>query len=224
MIKEQIREIFLARGAALCGFANAEAFAGTPEGFSPTDLYPACKAAIVFAVPLPKGVAEVSPRIVYQRFNTQALQELDHIAYLAAVEVEQTVPGAVAVPIPADGPYEYWVPETKEGRGILSMKHAAVLAGLGALGKNTLLLNRRYGSLLSIGTVLTNLDLPSDPPAESLCTPSCHRCVDGCPVGAIHDGEVDQLLCREHAYAVNGRGFDVVNCNLCRVQCPHARG
>ena len=41
----------------------------------------------------------------------------------------------VAVPIPADGPVEYWDEEELEGRGILSMKHAAVNAGLGTLGK-----------------------------------------------------------------------------------------
>ncbi|HNW85393.1 MAG TPA: epoxyqueuosine reductase [Candidatus Limiplasma sp.] len=221
---ETIKQIFLDAGADLCGVANIEAFQGTPEGFHPTNLYPDCRSVVVFAKALPKGATLVSPRIVYQQYNSKNLVELDRIAFLASGRVEAAFPDAIAVPIPSDGPYEYWVPETMEGRGILSMKHAALLAGLGTLGKSTLLLNRRFGNRLSIGAVLTNLDLPTDPPAESICIPGCRVCIEGCPAHAINDRGVDQQLCRKHAYGVNSRGFDVTNCNACRTQCPMALG
>ena len=39
------------------------------------------------------------------------------------------------------------------------MKHTAVLCGIGALGKNTLLLNPQYGNELTIGVILTDLNL-----------------------------------------------------------------
>jgi epoxyqueuosine reductase QueG len=221
---EEIKAIFTDAGADICGIADARAFSEAPEGFRPTDIYPACRSVVVFAKAAPKGAMLVSPRIVYQHYNELGSVELDRIAFLAANRMEAEYPGAVAVPLPSNGPYEYWVPETREGRGVLSMKHAAVLAGLGALGKSTLLLNRRFGNRLRIGAVLTNLELPADPPAESICVDGCRVCIDGCPVHAIGDEGVNQLLCRQHTYAVNSRGFDVTNCNACRSKCPMAFG
>ena len=41
--------------------------------------------------------------------------------------------GASTNPIPCDEPYEFWDDEKKHGRGILSLKHAGVLAGLGTI-------------------------------------------------------------------------------------------
>ena len=223
-MKETIKSILLESGADLCGIANISAFSEAPEGFRPTDIAPDCRSVVVFAKPVPRGTALVSPRIVYQRYNSIALQELDRIAYLAANRIESTISGARVVPLPSDNPYEYWVPERMEGRGILSMKHAAVLAGLGTLGKSTLLMNHDYGNMLCIGAMLTNLDLPSDPPAEAVCPEHCRLCIDNCPAGAISERGVDQMLCRKRAYSVNSRGFDVVDCDLCRMKCPRAFG
>ena len=120
----------------------------------------------------------------------------------------------------SDGPYEYWDAEKLEGRGLLSMKHAAVQAGIGTLGKNTLLLNSHYGNRLSIGAVLTDLDLPSDPLAEEICINGCQLCLDSCPVKALDGQTANQKLCRQHSYATNARGYEVVTCNTCRVVCP----
>lgn len=160
---------------------------------------------------------------MYQQFNNISPAELDRIAYHASLRLERTF-GAVAVPVPADGPYESWDAEKLEGRGVLSMKHAAVLAGIGTLGKSTLLLNGEYGARLNIGAVLTNLPLASDAPARSCCLPGCRICLDYCPVRAIGETGVDQKLCRNHTYGTNARGFDVVNCNQCRVKCPVGLG
>jgi epoxyqueuosine reductase len=221
---EAIKAIFRQAGADVCGVANVAAFMGAPDGFHPSDIYADCKSVIVFAKPIPKGTMLVNPRIVYNHYGDIVKEELDRIAYSAANRIEAGFSDAIAVPLPCDGPYEYWVTETMEGRGLLSMKHAAVLAGIGTLGKSTLLLNRRFGNMLSIGAVLTNLDLPTDPPAEEICMPSCRICIDGCPAHAISEKGVDQLLCRQYTYAKNSRGFAVTNCNACRVRCPHAFG
>jgi epoxyqueuosine reductase len=222
-MKEEIREVFLDLGADVCGFAAIDRFREAPKGFHPTDIYSQCKSVIVFGKALPKGIAKVSPGIVYQHFNKTGLVELDRIAHLAAVEIERKYDGCV-VPIPADCPYEYWDKEMLEGRGIISMKHAAVLAGIGTLGKSTLLINSVYGNMLSIGAVLTNLDLPSDPFAEEMCIKGCRLCLDNCPVGALDGYTTNQRLCRTHAYETNARGFDITNCNKCRIVCPRTFG
>lgn len=222
-MKDKIKEIFINLGAEVCGVANIDLFIDTPKGFHPTDIYPDCKSVIVFAKKIPRGLAYVSPRIIYQHFNSISPVEVDRIAYLASNEIEK-IYKVITVPIPSDGPYDYWDAKNLEGRGIISMKDAAVLAGIGTLGKSTLLLNSQYGNMLSIGAVLTNLNLPSDAPAENICIKGCSLCIDNCPVNAINEYGVNQKLCRKCAYASNDRGFDVVNCNKCRTICPMAFG
>jgi len=222
-VKNKIKEVFINLGAEVCGVANIDLFSDAPKGFHPIDVYYDCKSVIVFAKKIPNGLAYVSPRIIYQHFNNLSPVEVDRIAYLASIEIEKTYNG-IAVPVPSDGPYDYWDAKNLEGRGIISMKHAAVLAGIGTLGKNTLLLNSQYGNMLTIGAVLTNLNLPSDKPADNICIKQCSLCVDNCPVNAIDEHGVNQKLCRNCAYAINERGFDVVNCNKCRIICPMAFG
>ena len=206
----------------LCGI---DRFADAPKGFSPADIYSGCRTAIVFGVALPGGLAGISPRLVYHYFNeTVCNGEIDRISLRLAKEMERRF-GVSAIPMPCDSPYEYWDAEHNEGRGLVSMKHAAVQAGLGTLGKNTLLLNREYGNMLNLGLVLTDAALPSDPPAESICIHGCTKCVDSCPVGAIRNGSVAQTLCRTHAYGQKtARGYDTTACNRCRTVCPRAFG
>jgi epoxyqueuosine reductase QueG len=98
------------------------------------------------------------------------------------------------------------------------------MAGLGSLGKNTLLINRTYGNMLNLGAVLTDLALTSDPLSEELCLKDCRRCLDACPVHSLDGSTANQLLCRTNTYGENARGFGVVNCNRCRVVCPMALG
>ena len=222
-MKESIRNFILGQGADVCGFAGIDRFGGAPEGFSPADVFPACKTAVVFGIALPTGLYEVPPRLIYGHYNYASCPWVDRIAFCAAREIERLL-GGRAVPLPSDGPYEAWNAEEREGRGLISMKHAAVQAGLGALGKSTLLLNERFGNRLTLGAVLTDRAIPSDPLAEGVCLPGCRICVDGCPAQAIADGRVIQKLCRLHAYGKNARGYDTVDCNRCRASCPMGAG
>ena len=218
-MERDIKDLLLNLGADVCGVANVERFTEAPPGFHPKDIFARCKSVIVFGLALPKGTLSVDPRIIYGHFNKSSFFEVDAIAFKAAKELERLYQSS-AIPIPSDGPYEYWDVERLEGRGILSMKHAAVLAGLGTLGKNTLLMNEKYGNLLGIGAVLTELDLSSDPLAESICIKDCNLCLKNCPTQALDGLSADQKKCRPHAYEKNARGFDVVNCNRCRSVCP----
>jgi epoxyqueuosine reductase QueG len=168
---------------------------------------------------------KINPRLVYSHFNEAiSIRFIDQISMQLAKEMERRF-DCVAVPVPCDTPYEYWDAERSEGRGLISMKHAAVYAGLGSLGKNTLLLNRQFGSMLDIGAVLTDLSLPSDPLAESVCIDGCTKCIDSCPAGAIQNGAVIQKLCREFSYGQKtAKGYETTECNLCRTVCPVAFG
>lgn len=217
--KEAVRQALLSLGADVCGFAEIDRFDDLPEAFSPKALFPACCTLICFGVALPKGTQSVEQRMLYGYYNYFCCSKVDRIAMEGARYLEDTF-ACLAVPLPCDGPYETWDADRMYGHGLLSVKHAAVAAGLGALGKSTLLLNRAYGNRLTLGVVLTDLALPSDALAESICPPACTRCIDSCPASAIHDGAVDQKLCRTTAYGKTARGFDTVDCHTCRTVCP----
>lgn len=218
-MKKQIKDFILSIGADVCGVANIERFSNAPEGFHPRDIYPDCKSVIMFGIALPKGLTKVEPRLIYGHYNYAACPEVDRIAARAAKEIERLYE-VYAIPLPSDGPYEYWDAEKLEGRGLISMKHAAMLAGLGTIGKSTLLLNEKYGNLLVLGAVLTDLDLDSDSLAESICIEGCNQCIISCPSQALDGTRANQTKCRPNTYGTNARGFDTVNCNKCRTVCP----
>ena len=220
--EEQIKRIILNQGADLCGIANIDRFVNTPIGFHPSDIYKECKSVIVLAKRLPKGLVCVNPRIVYNHANNLSKNAVDAITYESSIAIEQL--DCVAVPLPCDSPYEYWEKDNLKGKGLLSMRHAAELAGLGSLGKNTLLINKHYGNFLTLGAILTDLDLKSDSLSEELCIGNCRMCLDNCPTKALNGRIVNQKLCRTHTYSTNDRGFEIINCNKCRTICPRKFG
>jgi epoxyqueuosine reductase len=221
-MEERIKEIIINLGADVCGIANIERFTEAPFGFHPQDIYKECKAVIVFAKSMPKGLTQVNPRILYNKATELNLNELDRISYLASIEIDRL--GGTSIPMPSDSPYEYWDNNKLEGRGLISMRHAAALAGIGSLGKNTLVINKNYGNMLNFGAVLTSLHLKSDVFSEKLCIDNCRLCLDSCPQKALNGQTVNQKLCREYTYTSNKRGFSVCNCNKCRIVCPRSLG
>ncbi len=64
-------------------------------------------------------------------------------------------------------------------------REIAAEAGLGFVGKNTLLIQPRGGSYLFLGEIITTLSLEHDPPSESGTCGSCTRCLDICPTHAF---------------------------------------
>ena len=223
MIKETIREKILALGADVCGFGKMERFADAPEGFRPTDLFADCKSVISVGIALPKGLLRVDSRLLYGHFNADVVHKVDEIVFATSKMIEKEC-DAICVPIPSDGPYEYWEAETMTGKGLLSMKHTAVACGVGQIGKSSLLLNPTYGNRLTLGAVLTNMNLESDPYCENICIPGCTKCLNACPVSAINDEVVTQRECRQNTYGSTARGFDTVDCNKCRRVCPMRDG
>ena len=219
----EIKAVAKDLGADLCGIAPAQRFEGAPDGFHPEDVYRDCKSVLVFAKRLPTESLFASSCVAYTHVNSMVNVEVD----LIAIELSRRLQdhGMGAVPIPSDDPYEHWEPDRLYGRGILSLRHAGYLAGLGILGRNTLLINEGFGNMIQIGAVLLDTELDGDSIASyEVCPPECSICIDSCPVGALDGKTVVQELCRPLACHKSERGFILKKCNLCRRACPHSLG
>jgi epoxyqueuosine reductase len=113
---------------------------------------------------------------------------------------------------------------------LLEREHAQ-RAGLGAIGKHTLLIERGVGSWLLLGEIVTTLELAPSQPAKPDPCGSCTRCIDACPTGAITPWSVDATKCIsyltiEHRSVVNesffpGAGDWIFGCDICQEVCPH---
>ena len=126
-----IKEKILQKGANICGIAAVARFTDAPKGFHPCDIYPDNKSVIVFGAHFPLSTLKARTNSPYTFVRNMMVETVDQISFQLSRELEQE--GLVAIPIPSSGPYDYWDIEQHQGRGILSLKHAGVLAGLGVL-------------------------------------------------------------------------------------------
>ena len=218
-INENIKEL----GADLCGFAPVDRFTKAPSGFHPQDIYKECKTVIAFARIIPRSPLSATSYVPYSHFNTIVINQVDALTLKIVRMFEEIDIGCV--PIPSDDPYEHWEPERAYGRAILSLRHAGYLAGLGVLGKNTLLINEKYGNMIQLGAVLVIVNLDGDNIIDyEGCITDCQICLDSCPQGALDGITVNQKACRQHSIYKTEKGYTLKRCNLCRKLCPNALG
>lgn len=223
MINEKmVKKVALNLGADLCGIASVDRFKEAPAGFHPRDVYEEAESAIVFARRYPADCLNAKTRVPYT-FMTEIIKaEVYRITVDLAVSLANEDIGVV--PIPSE-PYDYWDAENKIGKGILSLKHAGYLAGLGVLGKNTLLYDSKYGSMITLGAVLIDRKLKGDPLAGYyFCKDNCSLCIKSCPQKALDGFSVNQKLCREYSELRNSKGYLLYTCSLCKTVCPNKNG
>ena len=112
-------------------------------------------------------------------------------------------------------------------------REGAVRAGLGFYGKNTMLITRRHGSWVVLGTLVTEVALEPAAPLDAGCG-SCTLCVDACPTGALDEpGTLDATRCLSYWTQVAEPipepyraelGASVYGCDICQDVCPWNRG
>ena len=106
----------------------------------------------------------------------------------------------------------------------------AARAGLGWVGKSTMLLNRKLGSFFFLGELIVDVPLPADGPIPNYCG-SCTRCIDACPTGAIYEPyAVDANRCIAYltierrepmpAPVQSDVGNWIFGCDVCQDVCP----
>jgi len=112
-------------------------------------------------------------------------------------------------------------------------REAAARSGVGFYGKNTMLITRRHGSWVVLGTLVTDVELEPTLPLGADCG-ACTLCIDACPTGALDEpGTLDATRCLSYwtqspdaipeEYRA-GLGAQVYGCDICQDVCPWNRG
>ena len=163
--KERIKELTKSLGMEMCGVSGIDRFETSPEGKHPCDILPGCKSVIVVGARLLDGVAQTNFRTfedgrsdlkgIYGTYGYAMLPnfELTYVCYAVARFIE-TNSGAVATPC-STGPMTNGMQ--------ISIRHAAVAAGLGQFGYMSIVLTPEHGPRARFGVILTTLELQPDP-------------------------------------------------------------
>lgn len=227
------------------GFAPVERFDNAPEQHHPSQVCKNARTVIVFGKAVPRGMIH-SPAynlFIMHRAYHSTYPYLDELALMLSNWIEGKG-RHLAVPIPSYAPMVF---HGREPWGIVSLKHAAVEAGLGIFGKNGLMHHPIYGTLLRLGAVITSADMPGDPKLEgSPCAEKCSACLKACPSKALRDdASFKKMTCLGHTIkhaiyplalqtpegmqqierVVNTAGYNYwLACDTCLKVCPNNSG
>ena len=218
-IQKELAEFARGLGADIVGFCTLDSLCVA---------LPNLRHAVSLGVKLSDAVLQTiedAPSFAYFQHYRTANALLDSIAFRISRKIEDygfsALPVAASQSLGKNNPY----------RGILPHKTAAVLSGLGFVGKSGLFLSSEYGSKVRLATVLTDLPLQSELPVIENGCGGCNACQRACPAGAIFgelptkDGErnLDPEKCsrymKEH-FQDGGRGSV---CGVCIKVCPKNR-
>ena len=217
---KKVKEIMFSLGADLCGIASIDRFANAPTGYHPLDILPTCKSVISFGCRFPVGILICKSDIPYTRVRNSITPKMDAIALDFCIEMEKHQ--VVCVPIPTNE--SQWDKNTGRWRSIVSQKHAAQAAGLGTIGRHSLLITPEFGSMVWLGAILCEREFEPDEMKEPLCD-NCNLCVDVCPVNALEGSELKQQTCYEFAFGDDEEKQTWrISCHKCRDICPYNLG
>ncbi len=220
MFETELMHLLREKGASLVGFSELGDKA-PPE-------FPELKYAVTIVRRLSDTVVktiEGRPSIMYFHHYRTTNTKLDLLALDAVDFIEEK--GYRALPVAASQS----TPTEKEAyRGIFPHKTAAVLAGLGFIGKNALFITPEYGSRVRLCTVLTDMPLIALGPVMEPKCGDCLICKNACPAGAITGALYrygspratifDARKCSEHMKTYKDVGRGAV-CGLCMRACPY---
>ena len=168
---------------ALVGFASVERFDNINKENHPRYFLNKCETVIVLGIKVPKSEYYADKHSLHfiHRPNHIAFNILDSISFKITNYLENK--NYKSIPVPSFAPmkmFKYFP------RGLLSLKNAAVQAGLGNLGKNDIVYNDKYGGFIRFSAILTEAKIEPDVISnKKICDDNCMICINACPINAI---------------------------------------
>jgi len=126
--------------------------------------------------------------------------------------------GYGSLPLPAGG----CPTDMRSLSAAFSYKHAAQLAGLGTMGRSSLLITPEYGPRVRLACLLTEAAFEASPMSSKACCTHCNKCIRACPAQSLQPPEgaeayrMNKFACR--AYRQAG-----LTCGVCMKVCSEAR-
>lgn len=112
-------------------------------------------------------------------------------------------------------------------------RHAALIAGLGILGDNRLLINKKYGTYVFIAEIISDLDpetLGARDPMPILHCEGCGSCTRACPTKSLSQENECLSSITQRKGELTGREIELMRsartvwgCDMCQLACPHNR-
>ena len=173
--------------------------------------------AIVLGTRLSRAVLEeieTQPTKLYFHHYRTLNAFLDQAALRLTNHIQDK--GYAALAIPASQILDW-----ENQKAHLSHKKIGVAAGLGWLGRNNLLVNKKFGSQMRLVSILTNMPLKTDKPVKADCK-DCYSCIALCPAKAIKKtpAEFDHIRCFEKLKEFQKlRLVDQFICGICVKAC-----
>lgn len=202
-MKERIRDYVMGLGADDVGFARVEDYQ-SPASPPIESLLPGALSLIVFAVREFSSVDSPSPQMAMNG-RLDVMEYSRSIGYRLTRHLEGDL-GARALTVPVSYPMDFRNLATS-GIAELSLRHAAVAAGLGAFGLHNLVVHPRFGTRVIFAAALTDLELSSDPRVEVNPCTECGLCVEACPSGALDESgktHLGRCLSTSQPFGVRG--------------------
>jgi epoxyqueuosine reductase len=215
-LRDQIENFALAQGLNLFGVAklNDAIFSTIHPSLHPSaeKLTRALSLGVALAGTVFDSLVD-RPTLLYLQHYRMANLLLDQAAFKLSVFIESL--GYKALPVPASQ-----IADWQSFKGTLCHRTVAEQAGLGWIGRSTLLVNPRYGARCRYVTILSDMPLEAGEPMANQCG-ACQACVAACPAGAITPESYDRGKCLEllTKFSKQDRIGQHI-CGICQKACP----
>lgn len=185
--------------SGIVGFASIDRFDNLNIENHPRYYLKNCKTVIVLGLKVPKDIYFVENQKLHfiQRSNHIVFNNLDIINHKILSYLEskkcKSIPIPSFMPLKLNGLYP---------QGLISLKNAAIQAGLGNVGKNDIVYNKKFGGFIRFSAILTEAEIePDNLVNEKICNENCMICIKSCPAKAITKSGYDRKKCFNKTFA-----------------------
>ena len=212
-LEEKVKSLTLELGADFVGIAPRSRFDHAPEWSDPKNLLPNFRSVIAYGIAMNRGTLKAflskrnrRPQVLGDKWTRHQLEQI--ALQLSHWLERQGFESTFVAQMPYFNIYR--------GQPDFSHKHAAMAAGLGRLGRSSVLVHPEFGAAMWLASVITEADLAPDPMVGDDFDPcnGCTLCIDICPVKAIARDKTQSFVMegREYSHHFVNRAVCIWGC------------